>query len=94
MTLNVDQLSAAINEALRQADVDSAPQSLKEVKGRQTKQRVAMAKAIAQEVIKHIKEHAEVVVPDHDPFRTDLGGPGPHPHTVTVPLRHKHGKII
>lgn len=95
MTLNKNQLAAQINGALRKADVESAPQNLKEVKGRQTKQRVAMAKAIADVVIQHILDNAEVVTPDHDPFRTEvIPGPGPHAHPITVPLKHKRGKII
>lgn len=95
MALNEQQLTAMLNEALRQADIESAPESLKEAKGKQTKQRLALAKAIAEQVIKHIKEQAEVIVPDHDPFRTDIAsGAGAHAHPVLVPLRHKHGKII
>lgn len=94
MALNIDKLAADLNEALRQADISSSPQAVKEVKGRQTTQRVAMAKAIAKVVIQHILDNAEVVVPPHDPFRTDIGGGPPHAHTVTVPVRHKHGKII
>lgn len=95
MPLNEGKLAAAINEALRQSDAASAPSNLREVKGRQTRQRVEMARAIAREVIKHLKENADIVVPDHDPFRTELApGPGPHAHPITVPLRHKTGRIV
>lgn len=94
MALNKKKLAVALNEALRQADIDSSPQAVKEVKGKQTRQRIAMAKAIAEVVIQHILDNAEVVVPPHDPFRTDVGGGPPHAHPVTVPVRHKHGKVI
>ena len=93
MALNKDALAAAINEALRKADQATAPAIVHDVKGEQTTQRVAFAQALAEQIIKHIVENAEVIIPPHDPFRTDLGGTPPHPHTVTVPVRHAIGKI-
>jgi hypothetical protein len=95
MALREDVLAARLNEALRRVDEATAPASVREVKSQHTKQRIEMAKAIAEEVIRHIKEFAEVEVPDHDPFRTDpQSGPGIHAHTITPPLRHDRGRVL
>lgn len=93
--LSKPELAALLNDALRKADAQSAPDDLKGIKGQHTKQRIEFARALAETIIDYIVENAEVVVPDHDPFRTEVvPGPGPHAHPVVVPLKHHHGKIV
>lgn len=91
MALNADELAVVLRTKINAA-----------IGGNNDAEQKALCQAIAEAIVEYFTQVAEVVIPEHDPKVTDLGGqavvggPGsvvPNHRHLIENLTHKIGKI-